>query len=1085
MICGDRCVSYLCLFFACNLLARYSCFPPSFDESSVLCPHKDYNKLRILRNYVPSKWNNAGSYWSPDGVKDLRSCIRSCCQSVNACDAVFFSQKTCFHILCHSDHSCHPKKVEDNGESEGDNQVAMVLIRSADKRRRVHHPDESSEDSLVLSTPDLSEKDAASNDLSSTIDFNEYATESFAGEEIENDSYKESREDKTDKNCLTEKVSVFCRKNEYCKAVNNHSKIGKCECLQKFTRNESGDCVPIAVETSVLSESIKSESGPSAVPVTLPTTSSTVAKIRQIVVSADGNKVIQLPEKSVSINAYAVPENSNYKYQWRLVSHPSNEETGQMQDANTNNVKLTNLRQGVYKLQVIVSTVSGDATGSAFVNVTVLPPKRVNKPPIVIIQPSNSTVQLPNKDTVLDGSSSTDDDKIVSYKWEPVSVPIGYQPPSGLEMNTPTLQLKNLTPGVFRYQLTVTDSDGAHNSTVATITVLKETDYPPTANAGPDVIINLPQNEVTLNGNMSTDDKGIVGWLWIRSPEDEKGKAVDMDGTTTPYLHLSKLDLGVYKFSLKVTDTANQTSTADVHVFVKPETNTAPIANAGENRQVSLPLENPLILDGTKSKDNSPKGIVKWNWRQLAGPKQAEIFNSTEPKTQVDSLIPGIFTFMLTVTNAKGVNATSLVNITVVQAKNLAPIANAGGDKTVVLPVSVLFVNGTNSKDDIGIVSYKWTREPDSLAAGKIIANSDTSPVLQLTDLVPGRYLFKLTVYDAQGVKSSDVAAIIVKPSQAYKDEIEVTLNTDITGFTEDQMLNIIKKFELLLNDGNSEQMKLSNVRLEPQSDTKRYYLLLKSGVFISSLLIWILYFIRVMLLFTVETASGKLVSGVEATKKLKRRLKNDPNLIIPQVLNLDTVLCQNDCSNHGTCDQYTKRCMCEAFWMEDIFRIYFGDKEPNCDWSILYVVIIAFMSIICISGLFWALVCFLTRKPSCKLKGPKLRRRFRHRTRRTMNSHRYTLLENNCNDAESSDLNDFDSVNNLEMNSHRNMKKKINFASDDSESDLTLFDSSTRNNILNRVRSEKKVNANKNCESNVKFSAVNNLVKDDFKVNA
>lgn len=46
--------------------------------------------------------------------------------------------------------------------------------------------------------------------------------------------------------------------------------------------------------------------------------------------------------------------------------------------------------------------------------------------------------------------------------------------------------------------------------------------------------------------------------------------AVKFQGTTSPYLHLSKLQVGDYTFTLKVTDTADQVSTATVHLFVKP-----------------------------------------------------------------------------------------------------------------------------------------------------------------------------------------------------------------------------------------------------------------------------------------------------------------------------------------------------------------------------------------------------------------------------------------------------------------------------------------------------------------------------------
>lgn len=64
----------------------------------------------------------------------------------------------------------------------------------------------------------------------------------------------------------------------------------------------------------------------------------------------------------------------------------------------------------------------------------------------------------------------------------------------------------------------------------------------------------------------------------------------------------------------------------------------------------------------------------------------------------------------------------------VVQEKNSPPTANAGGDQSITLPVSAIFFNGNLSSDDLGIVKYKWTREDASLAAGKIVADTDNQP---------------------------------------------------------------------------------------------------------------------------------------------------------------------------------------------------------------------------------------------------------------------------------------------------------------------------------------------------------------------
>lgn len=88
-----------------------------------------------------------------------------------------------------------------------------------------------------------------------------------------------------------------------------------------------------------------------------------------------------------------------------------------------------------------------------------------------------------------------------------------------------TFSRSALTSTKFVTRLTVKDVHGASNTAQAWVTVIKETDYPPEANAGQDVIIYLPQNALTLNGNQSKDDRGISSWEWTKN---STSKAVDM-----------------------------------------------------------------------------------------------------------------------------------------------------------------------------------------------------------------------------------------------------------------------------------------------------------------------------------------------------------------------------------------------------------------------------------------------------------------------------------------------------------------------------------------------------------------------------
>lgn len=54
----------------------------------------------------------------------------------------------------------------------------------------------------------------------------------------------------------------------------------------------------------------------------------------------------------------------------------------------------------------------------------------------------------------------------------------------------------------------------------------------------------------------------------------------------------------------------------------------------------------------------------------------------------------------------------------VVPGQNRPPTARAGGNVVVTLPVDFVRVDGSQSSDDVGIVSYTWTRDKSSPAAG-------------------------------------------------------------------------------------------------------------------------------------------------------------------------------------------------------------------------------------------------------------------------------------------------------------------------------------------------------------------------------
>ncbi|KAI3367842.1 hypothetical protein L3Q82_026664 [Scortum barcoo] len=93
------------------------------------------------------------------------------------------------------------------------------------------------------------------------------------------------------------------------------------------------------------------------------------------------------------------------------------------------------------------------------------------------------------------------------------------------------------------------------------------------------------------------------------------------------------------------------------------------------------------------------------------------------------------------------------------------PVANGGLDR-VVQPQDSVTLNGVESKDDHGIVSYKWqmlTQYPHA-----VIEKTNYKDQIIVSNLTSGIYKFQLTVTDASGQSdSTKVTVLVLTPEQS------------------------------------------------------------------------------------------------------------------------------------------------------------------------------------------------------------------------------------------------------------------------------------------------------------------------------
>ncbi|MDO9536849.1 MAG: PKD domain-containing protein [Thermoplasmata archaeon] len=257
----------------------------------------------------------------------------------------------------------------------------------------------------------------------------------------------------------------------------------------------------------------------------------------------------------------------------------------------------------------------------------------------------------------------------------------------------------------------------------------------PIADAG----LNQTMSEDTivyLDGSGSTDNVGIVNYTWSFY---DGGPLVNLYGVNVSYVFAQP---GNYTITLNISDASGNWD-ADICVIYVNDS-TAPVADAGSEQSVNE--DEVVYFDGSGSTDNV--GVVWYNWTFGDGIYQNGA-NATPNHTYTNV---GTYIVTLNVSDAAGNWATDTCLVFV---KNVAPIANAGGNKTGNEGVTITF-NGNASADtpsDNSTLTYVWYFGDGNSEAGKIVNHAYAD-----NDV----YNATLVVTDDNGCVDSDTCNVTV-----------------------------------------------------------------------------------------------------------------------------------------------------------------------------------------------------------------------------------------------------------------------------------------------------------------------------------
>jgi dienelactone hydrolase len=182
--------------------------------------------------------------------------------------------------------------------------------------------------------------------------------------------------------------------------------------------------------------------------------------------------------------------------------------------------------------------------------------------------------------------------------------------------------------------------------------------------------------------------------------------------------------------------------------------NKIPVANAGADKSVTI--SGGSITGSGVDTDGS---IVSYEWTKISGPSLT-MTNTTSATLSVSNLVlDGTYVFKFQVTDNNGNTDSDYVTITGVNL-NLVPVSNAGPNKTIGLPVNSTTVSGAGADPDGTISAYQWTK----VSGGAVTMSNTNASALNVSNMVQGSYVFRLTVTDDKGATDTDDMMVKVNP---------------------------------------------------------------------------------------------------------------------------------------------------------------------------------------------------------------------------------------------------------------------------------------------------------------------------------
>jgi Secretion system C-terminal sorting domain/REJ domain len=344
----------------------------------------------------------------------------------------------------------------------------------------------------------------------------------------------------------------------------------------------------------------------------------------------------------------------------------------------------------------------------------------------------------------LDGTGSTGSG--LTYSW---TVPGAITDFSSLTASKPTFTAPTSGTDTVVYPIILVVYDGVNYSAPDTAKVHVVKDYPPIANAGGNKSVLPGTTNISFDGSASYDPNGRkVTYSWT-IPSGITLINTDTAGIISFNAPATSVQKS-FKFYLVVNDGKLNSTKDSAMLFIKPT------AKAGGNIWAISGYN--VQLDGTGSIGSN----LTYNWTPPLGISLNNNTLSNPTFTAPSVTDSAIYKIALVVNDGTNNSLPDTVRIHVIQ--DYLPIANAGGNKSVLPGTTNISFDGSASYDPNGKkVTYSWT-----IPSGITLINTDTARIISFNapaTSVQKSFKFYLVVNDGKLNSTKDSAILFIKPT--------------------------------------------------------------------------------------------------------------------------------------------------------------------------------------------------------------------------------------------------------------------------------------------------------------------------------